>query len=358
MTESKIPRPRVFIGSSAEGVAIAEALFTCLSHTTEPTLWTHRLFRAGRYPLEELERQLKRHSFAVLVATPDDEIFKRGETAQTVRDNLLVEFGLFAGAIGRRRTFFVCPSEPEIELPSDLLGIIHARYNAARARGDSSERAAAVEVACQQVKEVIAEEWRSIQQEAESTSTKLRASKKGLALARLNGVAIELRDALMTVQREGFAAFSDEESFEEIKRSAAEKVREIAESFHEEASLVGVEGELIGLTTATVDALLDLPFPRELAVSGGAAREKALDIGAGALSSFLSGADPLGHLNKVASEEAGSRIAALKARYAEWWGGHSGSLQSSTVRLQDSLFAKAVDLASLPQEFGGNTDSS
>lgn len=358
MSEPKIQRPRVFLGSSAEGVAIAEALFTCLSHSTEPTLWTHRLFRAGRYPLEELERQLKRHSFAVLVATPDDEIFKRGQAAQTVRDNLLVEFGLFAGAIGRRRTFFVCPSEPQIELPSDLLGIVHARYNAARATGDSTERAAAVEVACQQVKDVIVEEWRSIQKEAESTSTRVRASKQGLALARLNGVAIELRDALMTVQRDGFAAFSDEKTFEEVKRSAAEKVKEIAASFQEEASLVGVEEELMGLTTATVDALLDLPFPRELAVSGGAAREKALDIGAGALSSFLSGGDPLRHLNKVASEEAGSRIAALKARYTDWWSRHSGPLQSSTSRIQDSLFAKAVELASLPQEFGGDADSS
>ncbi len=104
-------KPRVFIGSSTEGARVAEALFACLKHSTEPTLWSHELFRPGRYPLQELERQLQLHAFAVLVASPDDEVFKRGEKAAAMRDNLLIEFGMFAGAIGSERVFFVCPNE-------------------------------------------------------------------------------------------------------------------------------------------------------------------------------------------------------------------------------------------------------
>lgn len=47
-------KPKVFIGSSSEGLQIAEALFACLKHSTEPTLWTHELSRPGRYPLKSL----------------------------------------------------------------------------------------------------------------------------------------------------------------------------------------------------------------------------------------------------------------------------------------------------------------
>ena len=49
--------PRVFIGSSSEGLAIAEAIFAHLSHETKPKLWTHELFLPGHYPMESLEKQ-------------------------------------------------------------------------------------------------------------------------------------------------------------------------------------------------------------------------------------------------------------------------------------------------------------
>jgi hypothetical protein len=181
--------------------------------------------------LEELELQLKRHSFAVLVASPDDEIYKRGELSPAMRDNLLVEFGMFAGAVGRKRVFFVCPREPEIALPSDLSGMIQARYDANRAGRGPADRAAAVQVPCQQIRDVIEEEWRLIKEEAEETSRRLRSSRQGQALERLHGVAIQLRDAIMAVQRDAFAVFSDEEAFKEARSAATARVGEIAASF-------------------------------------------------------------------------------------------------------------------------------
>ena len=103
--------PRVFIGSSSEGLAVAEAMFSCMSRETEPTLWTHQIFTPGAYPLEALEKAVRGHSFAILVASPDDEVVKRGLSAAIMRDNLLLEFGLFAGALGRKRVFSVQPRE-------------------------------------------------------------------------------------------------------------------------------------------------------------------------------------------------------------------------------------------------------
>ena len=184
-------KARVFIGSSSEGLRIAEAVFAAFQTATEPTLWTHQLFRPGRYPLDELEQQLRRHSFAVLVASPDDEVFKRGESSAAMRDNLLVEFGMFVGAIGRTRTFLVCPNDPELDLPSDLAGIIQAKYDAERASRGSGECAAAVQVACQQIRDAVEEEWNRIQREAQSRATRPRKTEQGQALERLSGVAIQ-----------------------------------------------------------------------------------------------------------------------------------------------------------------------
>jgi predicted nucleotide-binding protein len=343
-------KPRVFIGSSGEGLRVAEAVFASLAHSTEPTLWTHNVFRPGRYPLEELERQLKRHAFAIMVATPDDDLFKRGEMSETLRDNLLVEFGLFAGAIGRRRTFFVRPTTPDLALPSDLAGIVHAQYDAQRAARGTDDLAAAVEVPCQQIREVIREEWDLIQREAQDLGRRIRVSRQGQAMERLNGAAIQLRDALMAVQRDAFSALSDEHVFREVKQAASETVHKIVESFLEDADLVGARAELIELCDATVAALRDLPFPRELAAGPEIAKSRALDLGIGALGSFLSGGDPLHDLSQAASREADSRISSLKIRYLEWWERHSGRLQDATKRLQDKLFRAALELASTPQE--------
>lgn len=343
-------KPRVFIGSSGEGLRVAQAVFASFAHSSEPTLWTHNVFRPGRYPLEELACQLRRHAFAIMVATPDDDLFKRGELSETLRDNLLVEFGLFAGAIGQRRTFLVCPSTPALALPSDLTGIIHAQYDAQRASRGPDDLAAAVEVPCQQICAVIREEWDLIQKEAQETGRRIKASQQGQAMARLNGAAIQLRDALMTVQRDAFSALSDERAFQEAKQVASKTVHNIVESFSGDADLVGAKEELLALRDATVVALHDLPFPRELAAGPEVSKRRAFDIGAGAIGSFLSGGDPLRHLSQAASEEADSRVNSLKARYLEWWESHSGRLQEATKRLQDRLFFAALELASTPQE--------
>jgi predicted nucleotide-binding protein len=101
-----VGKPNVFIGSSSEGLPIAEAVFRLLSREANAKLWTHQLFLPGQYPLEVLEAELRANDFAVLVASPDDEIVKRGISESAMRDNLLLEFGLFSGVLGRKRTFF------------------------------------------------------------------------------------------------------------------------------------------------------------------------------------------------------------------------------------------------------------
>lgn len=331
-------KPSVFIGSSSEGHAIAEAVFAHLDRETTPFLWSHQLFLPGQYPLEALEKQLKRHSFAVLVASPDDEIVKRDIASPSMRDNLLLEFGLFAGALGRRRAFFICPSSPRIELPSDLLGVITATYDATRVTGGLDDLAAAVQTPCQQIREVIREEWQATLEREAQLASQVRASEESQTIRRLYTVATRLRDALMVVQRDAFAAFSDRSAFEDIKGRAVEEVHTIADSYREDAKRVGVGQELEQLRVVTSDALLDLPFPQELSRGMEAAKQEAINVGFEALDMFLRGGDPMGHVKGVAAEEAGSRLSSLGQRYSRWWERHSPHLHRATATMQDALF--------------------
>jgi predicted nucleotide-binding protein len=337
-------KPSVFIGSSFEGLRIAEAVFTHLSHEAKPKLWTNELFLPGQYPMETLEHQLRENAFAVLVASPEDEIIKRGVAFPAMRDNLLLEFGLFTGALGRKRAFFLCPDIPTVELPSNLLGMIVAKYDGARAK--AGEIASAVQVSCQRIRAVIAEQWAIIAQERERFTAGVRASEKGKAVERLHKVVVRLRDAVMVVQRDAFAAVSDEAAFNKVKLAASRKVGEIAQAFSEDATLIGVASQVSRLAAVTCDAISDLPFPREPALGKDAVREKMIDTGIGAIGAFLGGGDPFRHVENAATGEADRRVSRLKEQYMEWWDEHYPILEEATFNLQDRLFLAAMDLAS------------
>src|SRR5262245_3386199 len=104
MTEQ---RPVAFIGSSKEGLAIAQAIQQNLDRTCEIVIWSQGVFGLSHGTLESLAEQLDNYDFAVLVLTGDDLVVSRGENTPSPRDNVLIELGMFIGAIGRKRTFVV-----------------------------------------------------------------------------------------------------------------------------------------------------------------------------------------------------------------------------------------------------------
>ena len=118
----------VFIGSSSEGLTIAESLQANLEGTCECELWSQGIFGLGQGTLETLVDTLPTFDFAILVLTPDDLSEVRGETKQSARDNVLLEFGLCLGVLGRDRTFAVFDGSSQIRLPSDLAGVTLATY--------------------------------------------------------------------------------------------------------------------------------------------------------------------------------------------------------------------------------------
>ncbi|MCY1144289.1 nucleotide-binding protein [Actinoplanes sp. Pm04-4] len=323
-------RPRVFIGSSTEGLDVADAVFQHLDQKATAKLWKHQLFMPGRYPLDVLMQEIRRNDFAILVATPDDEVVKRGITSPEMRDNLIFEFGLFSGALGSGRVFFVCPDSPRVDLPSDLLGIVSATYNADRITADASERTSAVHTACSSILEVIRQEW---DRRTEQIG-RLRNHGNAQAARRLHTVAATLRDTLFVLQRDAFTAFSDRAQFEQVKKRATGELDRVAESFGLDARTVGVEAHLDHLRAVTVAAVLDLPFPEELS----AGRERVAGLGMKALDGLLQGGDPLRRARQEAERQVNDTLSDLGRRYAEWWGRHRDPVQAATSEMSDALF--------------------
>lgn len=132
-------KARLFVGSSVEGLSVANEIQALLDHDAEVTVWHQGVFGPSGGTLESLVQMAPTFDFAVLVLTPDDVVTKRDNSKNAPRDNVLLELGLFIGTLGRERTYFVHPRE-DMALPSDLAGITPINYDANRS--DNNLRAA------------------------------------------------------------------------------------------------------------------------------------------------------------------------------------------------------------------------
>lgn len=142
-------KPRVFIGSSVEGLHVAYAVQQNLLHNAEVTVWDQGVFELSRTTIESLTKALEESDFAVFVFSPDDLSRIRDSTAPSVRDNVLFEFGLFIGRLGRDRVYFLVPMGDDLHLPTDLLGITPGTYETQRSDGSMQ---AATGPVCHQIR--------------------------------------------------------------------------------------------------------------------------------------------------------------------------------------------------------------
>ena len=125
-------KPRVFIGSSTEGLKFAKAIQYNLDHVADCTIWSQGAFGLSRGTLEDLVRGAKNYDYAILVLTADDVTTKRGVTGNSPRDNVLFELGLFIGMLGREHTFMVFDRDTPMDRPSDLAGVTAAAFSGNR----------------------------------------------------------------------------------------------------------------------------------------------------------------------------------------------------------------------------------
>lgn len=119
-------KPRVFIGSSSEGLDVARYVKDYLSTDFECYLWTDDIFQYNESVFETLLKSASLFDFGIMVATKDDFLQSRDTEFETPRDNIVFEYGLFLGRVGAGKAFVI--QEEGTKLPSDLYGITTPRF--------------------------------------------------------------------------------------------------------------------------------------------------------------------------------------------------------------------------------------
>jgi len=78
----------------------------------------------GRNVFEKLVEEGKESNYAIALLTPDD-LLESGSLR--ARQNVILEIGYFIGKLGRERVRLLVRGD--IEIPSDLHGILYTRYD-------------------------------------------------------------------------------------------------------------------------------------------------------------------------------------------------------------------------------------
>ena len=125
------PRPRVFIVSSVEALAIADEIQLGLQYANCVVIrWSDdEIFPVGAYPIEALEEQVSSADFCIAIASADDIVRARHRQQSAPRDNVIFELGFFMSSIGRHRTLLLVPRGNDIKIPTDFKGITPIAYD-------------------------------------------------------------------------------------------------------------------------------------------------------------------------------------------------------------------------------------
>lgn len=98
-------RARIFIGSSTEGLDIAQKVKDFFSTDFDCYLWNDGMFKYNENYLETLLKEANLFDYGILVFTKDDFTKSREQQFDSPRDNVVFEFGLFLGRLGRDNAF-------------------------------------------------------------------------------------------------------------------------------------------------------------------------------------------------------------------------------------------------------------
>ncbi|MGI6572578.1 MAG: TIR domain-containing protein [Fermentimonas sp.] len=123
---------KIFIGSSREGLSVAEKIKDAINEKCQDwldcELWNEgKVFSINNGTLDSLIKASRKYDYGIFIASNDDTVSKRRKRYKTMRDNVLFEMGLFLGSLGLNRAFLITHSE--ISLPSDFNGVTMIRYS-------------------------------------------------------------------------------------------------------------------------------------------------------------------------------------------------------------------------------------
>lgn len=119
-------KPRIFIGSSTEGLIVAQRIRTLFEQDYDCYIWNDGIFQFNEGFLETLLKSASLFDFGFMVFTADDISNIRNKEYNTARDNVLFEYGLFLGRVGIDRAYII--KEDTVKIPSDFLGVTLLSY--------------------------------------------------------------------------------------------------------------------------------------------------------------------------------------------------------------------------------------
>jgi hypothetical protein len=123
---------KIFIASSSTALLYAKQLGELLKKDQRllPVVWDESgaVFDIAKTYIESLVDALSDFDYAVMVFHPDDSGVIKGEQIATTRDNVVFEYGLFIGKLGRDKCYIVQPKNINLRIPSDLMGVNNAQY--------------------------------------------------------------------------------------------------------------------------------------------------------------------------------------------------------------------------------------
>lgn len=126
-------KPKLFVASSREALSLADTVQQNLEEHASVTVWDQDSIRMGENIIDGLTRNCEESQFGVFVIAPDDKVTSRGKASSVVRDNVILELGIFLGRLGKQRSFIIRPNRTvNLHLPSDLDGVNTGHYDPSR----------------------------------------------------------------------------------------------------------------------------------------------------------------------------------------------------------------------------------
>lgn len=115
---------KVFLASSQESLEQLREISSWIeAEGHEPVPWdSPSLFLPGENTFEKLIEISKEVDAAIFIFAEDDKVWYRADALLQPRDNVLIEFGVFAGSLGQRRAIICTKGSPKTA--TDLRGIV------------------------------------------------------------------------------------------------------------------------------------------------------------------------------------------------------------------------------------------
>lgn len=114
---------KIFVGSASGAKSQAKAFIKANTKWGVSFLPWWEAFHPGRVLIDELKRIKSQVDAAILLVSPDVKAKIRGQYQYIPNLNVLLEFGYFYSAFGKKRVAIV--KYGNVHLPSDLGGYIH-----------------------------------------------------------------------------------------------------------------------------------------------------------------------------------------------------------------------------------------